>query len=582
MPRPLDLMRQYRRAILPLALAGMGLVAVLAWQAGEWTRRSYLAEAHGQLAVDAGLRAAVIQSEVARFRLLPLAFAEDRDVAAAVARQPGAADRLDRRLEALARDTGAANLYLLDPAGRTLAASNYRQAQSFVGQDYAFRNYYQQARRSGMGAQFGMGTASHQPGLYEAHRTVGGGFIVVKRDFLRLEQQWAATPGLTLVTDANGIVIIASDPALRFRAMQPLAPAQVARFRHELQSGDGSLRPLGMRAGADAQIVALDGAPGVRWVHTQVPAGDFGWQVHRFVPVSAQIERSVHMAWALSGLSGLVVMMAAGALVLRRQRQRLRTIRLQQEVRAGTEQLRREIAERQAIEARSDLLREELRQANRLATLGQVTAGIAHETAQPVAAIRSYAENGIAFLQRGDLATAEGNFAAISRLTERIGTITAQLRSFARRREDAVLAMPVSQAVEGALLVLRPRLAGLHCQRDLGRDPQVLASRVRLEQVLVNLLQNAIDALADRREATIRLTLRESEEGVYLRVADNGPGIAPDIAARLFTPFATSRASGLGLGLVIARDIMREMGGDLAWVPEEQGAVFDLLLKAAP
>jgi two-component system C4-dicarboxylate transport sensor histidine kinase DctB len=239
------------------------------------------------------------------------------------------------------------------------------------------------------------------------------------------------------------------------------------------------------------------------------------------------------------------------------------------------------MAERAASEEHAALLREELRQANRLATLGQVSAGIAHETAQPIAAIRAYAENGLAFLERAEPQAAQDNFTAIRRLTDRLSTITAQLRGFARRAEDEQQSMSLASAVEGALLILRPRLKGIVCLAEPGDVPAVRASRVKLEQVLVNLLQNAADALAETPSPTIHLSCAVKEDHLVLTITDNGPGIAPEIAARLFTPFATSRKSGLGLGLVIARDIMREMGGDLQWRPQPGGAVFDVTLVRA-
>ncbi|WP_018075927.1 ATP-binding protein [Novosphingobium nitrogenifigens] len=581
MAAPLLPTRLDQRLALPV-LVGMALLVVLiAWQAGHLTRRAYIAEASGQLDVDAGLRAALIQAEIDRFHLLPMALAEDRDIAAALAGAQDATPRLDQRLETLAQETGAADLYLLRGDGTAIAASNFRKPTSFVGHSFAFRDYYRDALRKGSSMQFGLGTTSHRPGLYFARRTVGNGFIVVKREFLGIEAEWAGAPGLTLVTDADGVVVVASAPDLRFRTMQRLDPAREARVRAALRADRGPLQPLGVTPTGEGPLVRIDTLGEGQWIHAMAPAGVSGWHVHRFVPVGEHIANAQRMAWALGALAGVVVLAALAGLWLRRHRQQLRTAELKAEVDVRTAELRREIAERTEVEQRADLLREELRQANRLATLGQVTAGIAHETAQPVAAIRSYADNGIAFLERGNIATARANFTAISGLTERVGAITAQLRNFSRRREDQVRAMPLSEAVEGALLILRPRLGGIACDIALGEDPLVMASRLRLEQVLVNLLHNAIDALSSRPDARIELVATQEGGRVRLRIRDNGPGISPEIAGRLFTPFATSRTHGLGLGLVIAQDIMREMDGEIVAVDSAEGAVFDVLLKAA-
>ena len=571
MPRRLFSSRRNQRQTVAAVALVLAAIALAAWQAARWAGQVALAEARAEVAADAGLRAALIGAEIDRFRLLPMALAADRDVAAALSHAPGAALRLDQRLAAIAAETGAADLYLLAPDGLTIASSNYRAPSSFVGQSYAFRNYYRAARRTGEGVQFALGTASHSPGLYVAHRTVGGGIIVVKRDFLRIEQAWAQSGGMTLVCDGNGIVLVASPQVLRFRALQPLSAARRARFREELQSGAGSLAPLGLNG------AALVGWGGRDWVQASVPAGAYGWQVLRLVPVGGRIARAESIAAALTALAGLLLTVIAASLWWGRQR----NARLAREVRARTAELRREMAERAASEEHAGRLREELRQANRLATLGQVTAGIAHETAQPIAAIRAYAENGVAFLARGDAATARDNFTAIGGLTERLGTITAQLRSFARRAEDAAQAVSLADAIDGALLILGPRLKGIACTADLGAVPPVRAAPVRLEQVLVNLLQNAAEALGETPQPAIRMTAAIDTTHVTLTIADNGPGIDPAVAERLFTPFATSRANGLGLGLVIARDIMRELGGDLQWQPGPGGAVFAVTLVRA-
>jgi two-component system, NtrC family, C4-dicarboxylate transport sensor histidine kinase DctB len=132
------------------------------------------------------------------------------------------------------------------------------------------------------------------------------------------------------------------------------------------------------------------------------------------------------------------------------------------------------------------------------------------------------------------------------------------------------------------VLILKSRLArvDLHLP-DLPDDLRVMADTIRLEQVLVNLLQNALEALEGVTAPTIRLSVALDAETVLLSVIDNGPGIDPSVQGQLFTPFVTSRPSGLGLGLVIASDIMADMGGSLRLLPSEVGAHFQLSLQRA-
>lgn len=248
----------------------------------------------------------------------------------------------------------------------------------------------------------------------------------------------------------------------------------------------------------------------------------------------------------------------------------------------ATAELRSEIHERAAAEARAAALREGLRQANRLATLGQVTASVAHETAQPVAAIRNYAASAALLLERGESAEVAQNLAAITRLADRIGAVTEHLRGFARKGSRGESAVPLAEAIDGARLILKEQLGRVALSLPAA-DPawRVRAEKTRLEQVLVIVLQNAIEALASTADPAIRLDIRRDGAMVQVDIADNGPGLAPDIAARLFTPFATSRAMGLGLGLVIAKDIMEEFGGSLVHVPSPTGACFRITLAVA-
>ena len=244
-----------------------------------------------------------------------------------------------------------------------------------------------------------------------------------------------------------------------------------------------------------------------------------------------------------------------------------------------------EIAEREAAEVRARRLRDDLAQANRLSILGQVSAGVAHEINQPLAAIRAYAETGGRLLDAGETGEARGNLREIVGVTERIGAITQTLRGFARRGVGELRPVEVEAAVDGALTLLagRVRDAGVTVVRA-PRVPgaEVTAGRIRLEQILVNLLQNALDAVRDVADPTIRIEVSAGTGTVAVSVADNGPGIAAEVRDQLFMPFTTTKATGLGLGLVISGDIAAEFGGVLRLEPTEgAGAAFTLELPRA-
>ena len=561
-------------------VAALGCAIVLALIAGEITRRVTLARFAAQVTADARLRQALMTSEIARFRLLPRVLADDRDLVAAVDRpDPAAVRRLNLKLEVLARELGTPVIYVIARDGTTLGASNWRLPNSFVGQAYGFRPYFRDALRHGTGEQFALGSVSRKPGLYLATRTPHDGVVVVKLEFDLIEAQWRDAQGITYVTDRNGVILVSSRPHWRFAATRPLS-GQVRRAE-EQTSGVSAIARIPYRPSGPREIVP-DQESRSYLVATTAPDAA-GWQVNLALPLQATVGAAVRMAQVITGLLALVALGTTAILIERARQRRSRTAQLEAAVAERTAALRNEIAERASAEDRAAQLREGLRQANRLATLGQVTASVAHETAQPVAAIRNYAATSTLMLDRGDAEGVRGNLAAIARLADRIGAVTAHLRGFARKGTGGPGAVSLDAVIEGASLILKEKLSPIRFA-VVASEPGLLVrgDRVRLEQVLVNLMQNAAEALHGVAEPTIDLTITATRDEVRLRLHDNGPGIDAGIAEQLFVPFVTSRPAGLGLGLVIAKDIVEEFGGKLGLVAAAAGACFEIVLVRAP
>jgi two-component system, NtrC family, C4-dicarboxylate transport sensor histidine kinase DctB len=561
-------MRSFRLTGAMVCLVATLAAACAAGFAGARLTRESVHSAMARSAYhEAQIRAALLDSEIARYRLVPLALRDDGDVIAILDGAAGTPDQLNRKFEQLARTMGASAVYLISPQGRAVASSNWRSPQSFVGNDYRFRRYFRDALRTGAAAQFALGTVSHQPGLYLSGRTRRGGVIVVKLDFGQLEAKWARAGGDTLVRDANGVVLVSSRPPWRFTATKPLPERLVASLRQEASLPDGALTPL----------PDVDGSV-ERTVSTSFP----GWTLTLRRSTGVEEAAAARNA-AVGGALGVVALAALlWGMWQRAQLRRRRTLELEDAVARRTVELTREMEERAAGEMRAADLRDQLRQANRLATLGQVTANVAHETAQPVSAIRAYAFSSRTLLERGEIDAAASNLDAITALADRIGLVTEELRGFSRRHEDALRPIALEVVVEGALLMLKEPLRDITVARRGARSSaMVLGSKVRLEQVLVNLLQNAIEALRSVADPRIVIDLVLEPEIVRMIVSDNGLGVDDSMVQRLFTPFATSRAEGLGLGLVISQDIMIELGGALRYVEVEKGACFAMEMVRA-
>lgn len=608
LPLPAASRRRLAMAIALACACAVALTALCLYWAGRLAEREAIAEVARQARAGAQFHVATLRRDLEKHRALPFVLANDPDLRDALTGpDPGRLLALDAKLRRLAQGTGASVIYLLNRNGLTLAASNYEDVDSFVGENYRFRPYYQRAMVNGAAEHFALGTVSRRPGLYLSHRIDAApgqilGVVVVKVEFTGIEQDWARLPDPVLVTGEHGVVLLTSEPAWRFRTLAPIDEAVARQLRQSLQFGESAFGTLPMRPALDsvASGAALDadvpGRPAARYVHTALAVPTTAWTFHQLTPI-ADAAAGIRARMQAQALVILLMVYVALAIAMY-TRQRLRRHNAQQaairaelqarvqartaQLQAANDQLRAEMDERRHAEQRLHAAQEELVQANKLASLGQIAAGVAHEINQPVAAIRSYADNAGSYLERGDTGSAATSLHRIQALTERIGAITGHLRTFARKGSGAVEPTPIDDAIAGALLLLGPRLQaqGVELARGGATGLRVQASRLRLEQVLVNLLQNALDALIDRPAARIALTVREEGPRVAIDIADNGPGIPAEIAARLFTPFSTSKPEGLGLGLVISRDIVAEFGGTLETRPAPGGgAVFTMTLN---
>ncbi|MET0051871.1 MAG: ATP-binding protein, partial [Candidatus Thiodiazotropha sp.] len=256
--------------------------------------------------------------------------------------------------------------------------------------------------------------------------------------------------------------------------------------------------------------------------------------------------------------------------------------RLEQRVQERTEDLFQEIEERRRTEQALRQTRDELIQAAKLAMLGQLSASISHELNQPLAAIRSYTDNARRLLEQDRCLDVNWNLEQITELIESMTQISSQLKLFARKTDGSLSAVSLRQVIESSLRILRPQLRKTLTELRLDLDTlhdRVMADPVRLEQVLVNLIANAVNAMEEQTERWVSIATSQRKGHLQVAIQDNGPGIAQDHLKRIFDPFFTTRESGLGLGLSISQHIIESMGGTLtAHNSGDAGAVFVLVL----
>lgn len=579
------------------------------WAVGNIARNRAVLSLGEQTTIDANLNTALLLAVLEKQRALPLVLSKDTALEAALEDETAIAS-LNEKLEVLADGTQAAVIYLVGLDGVAIAASNWRDPLSFVGNDYEFRPYFQEALQDGGAEYFALGTVSHRPGLYISRRVDGPngplGVIVVKLEFDRLENDWKNAGRPTFVTDERNIVLITSLPSWRFMTIGTIGQTQSAAIQKSLQFGDTSLAPLplSVKSDNDNNLLLVNALlPGNTQntdflaIHSTVPSTP--WKMYSLAPLRPVVTAAVREARLYTFIVLAALATILGLLLRRRQKlaariARARHTRMQLEERVkertrdlslAHDRLQTEISDHRRTETMLQGVQQDLVHANRLAIMGQVAAGVAHEINQPVATIRAYADNAKTFLARKRLNDAVENLDEIAALTDRIGTITGDLKALARKGRTPAGPTVLSRVISGALVLLRSRFAGRMDQLDIKLPPpelNVIGHSIRLEQVLINLFQNALEAVEQHGDqGRIEVRVKEKSETVLITIADNGPGMPQPIRDNLFSPFNTSKEKGLGLGLVIVKEIVTDYGGTISVDSSADGTIFYVELKKA-
>lgn len=579
------------RSLVILAL----LLAPLLWPLQYFAERYYSEQLAEQNRQTLDLYVANLLGTLRRYEELPQILG-GLPVLRQALQQPG--DPLLQKIanEALAdirRRTGADVIYLLQPDGTTQVASNWAQADSFVHRNFAFRPYYREAMQGRLARFFGLGTTSIKRGYYFASAVKEGsriiGVLVVKVDLEHIERLWGNSPEQLLVIDNYGVVILSSREDWRFHASRPLSATERDEIHANIPYPVQDPKPLRLQQSA--------------WLSQSRTLPETGWTVSIYAPRTL-IERPVRSVLLIGGATLLALLLLLTLLTLSR-RHYLDRIALEAEAKRQLEervlertrelenanaQLQQEVHERE--QAQRELMRaqDEVVQAGKLTALGTMSASISHELNQPLAAIRSYADNARVLLDHQRTEDARGNLEQISDLTTRMASIIAHLKAYARGARRAPENVQLQPAIEDALSMLASRRRAMNVEllRDVPDAPLwVQAGETRLRQILGNLLTNALDALAEKAPPRrLWVIASQDQHGVILTLRDNGPGFSEDALAHAHEPFFTTKttAKGLGLGLAICDNLLRALGGRLEMGNHlEGGAVVRLhLLPGVP
>ena len=509
-------------------------------------------------------------SELRRSAIVPQLLARDPTLIGAL----NSADyqQSTQRLLSFVEEIGAANLMLLDLDGRAVAATS----RNVLGSSHRAEAYFIEALR-GSETIFTV-TPKETNGfnfVYSRRVTAGGdllGVISVEVDLQKFERAWAGISAAVFVTDSTGQIVLSTEP--RWRGLTE----QGALVRETPQSAIDRV----IRKTADWRALPPDAylqGQGAMRLEARIPFR--GWHVTSFTTYASVRER-VNGVLALE-IMGFAILLALAFYALSRQSAlRLALFaRESAELRRLNAQLQREIAERKRVQEDLAVAEQTLEQSSKLAALGEMSAAVSHELNQPLAAMKTYLAGARLLLHRNRLEEAIVSFGRIDSLIERMGAITRQLKSYARKGQDALSPVNMGDALAAALSMMEPQLRQRRVliNRMLPPFPaMVMGDQMRIEQVMVNLLRNAIDATKTMREPQVDIILSVGETAT-LTVRDNGPGVI-DLDA-LFEPFYTTKqpGDGVGLGLAISSGIVNDLGGRLtARNGQAGGAVFEMQL----
>ncbi|MEO0401567.1 MAG: cache domain-containing protein, partial [Pseudomonadota bacterium] len=496
------------------AIPALLLILIVALATGlHWVSYSYFrTQEMDKAAARLTLYRSTLESELRHFAHVPFLLSLDPVVARTLT---GAPPRdLDYRLARIAQSAGLDAMYLMDSNGLTIAASNANSTNSFKGQNYAFRPYFQAAQAGELGEFYGIGATTGIPGYFYAMavrppQSDSNGVVAIKVDLSALQDNWQASGERIILANSDGVVLLASDPAWRYKTLAPLTPDQRNRILASRQFGNEPLAELDWSVDLANQTATLNAQQLLYLNTSNLPNS---WSLHFFVPDGPAVTR----AWLATGTFLTLVLLSFSALQVTRVRRIRAALRKSEseetELRRANDRLAVEIEDRRAAERSLQKTQAELERAGRLAALGQLASSVTHELGQPIAAMRN------------QLAASEMTIGPttlndrMQGLVARMESITQQLKFFSRKGRDSFEDIDLTGVVQDALDLLAPSItardANVVCVRPDG--PVMLnANKLRIEQVVTNIVRNALDAVEGADDRRITITLGQAHSGVW-------------------------------------------------------------------
>lgn len=533
-----------------------------------------------------------LREEIKQFDVLSAVLASNPELQNYLANpDEGIQNKINLRLQAINDTTGALDTYLMDVTGVTLAASNWSTTKSFVGQNFSYRPYFQRAIKGLTGHFFAIGIRSKQRGFYIASPVIVNdtivGAIVVKVQVAHLEQLWRSEQHHLSLIDDSGVIFLSTNPNWRLHSIGPLSKAQIEKIQttrrypnaddiatlkykvtNILESGDEITKIHGSDSRYARSYLAMSSAmPEANWTVFLTTKIDSIHQEAFFVTVT--------IGFGLVGIAIIAYAIVARMRATRRRLEHAQSYQNRLEAAINKRTLDLQNANDELLKTQQKLV-----QSSRLAAVGRFSAGLSHEISQPLTAMHSYLSNAQQLISLGRYGDADEKLGHIASLADRITRIIQQLKIFVRG--DELLTAPVSlkSTVLETQAIMESQAKGLGAKINIhfpDGDVHIDADEILVQQLIVNLLSNALDAVAETAAPVINIRIHKKETQAIIEVSDNGPGVSSEHLGHIFDPFYTTKDTGrgMGLGLTIAQEIVNRFHGELmARNSEQGGAVF--------
>ncbi|ABV14922.1 TPA: sensor histidine kinase [Citrobacter koseri] len=544
-----------------------------------------------------------LNSTIEQYNILPYMLSTDNIIRRSLIDENGAQKySINEKIEHLNRNLKTAAIFILDAQGKAIASSNWKEVGSYVGQNYSYRPYFKQAMAGQNGKFYGIGSTTNTPGFFlstgikENNKIIG--VVVVKISLNEIEKAWSEGPENIIVTDEHSIIFLSSRTQWKMKSLQPLPIDIMKKLQSTRQYSINNLKPADyypcFKLGRfiflinDTHQSCL--IPGFYSQSVTIP--EFNWEMIIIMPLE-------NIYWTLSVTFTIAIVIYLLVLTfINYWRMRLKTQKLlaqtnetlEKQVKERTLELEsinkklvQEMKERSQAEQVLQLTRSELAESSKLAALGQMATEIAHEQNQPLAALHALTDNARIMLTKGMYSQVDQNLKYTISVIERMTQLISELKAFASRHRVPKGSADVIKVMYRAIELLNHSMEKNHVERRIKASSTPLfvgCDELGLEQIFSNLISNALDAMENGANKRLDIALCRVDQQIIITLKDTGPGFSPQAIDRIFEPFFTTKRRGMGLGLAIVSEIVRNSNGTIrADNHPEGGAMITLTWK---